>query len=111
MRASSLDHLVGAGKHRCRHFEAERLGRLEVDGKLELARVLHGKIGWLPTLEDAIDIAGRATIQVQIVSSIGNQAAGPRKELVWIDGLKPMLCGERDNEVEVNSGGRIRQHH
>src|SRR5262249_43467655 len=55
--AHSFDHLVGAGQQRRRHLQPERLGRLEVDDKLELARVLHRKIGGLPTLEDAIDIA------------------------------------------------------
>ena len=34
-----VDHLVGAGEQQCRHFDAERLGSLEIYHQFEL--------GWL----------------------------------------------------------------
>src|SRR3989454_6737978 len=57
--AHSFDHLVGAGKHRRRQIEAERLGRLEIDHQLVFGRRLHRQGRWLLALEDAIDVARR----------------------------------------------------
>jgi hypothetical protein len=54
-----FDHLVGARKKRGRHFEAEGLGGLEVDGQLILGRCLDWQVGRLLALEDAIDVVGR----------------------------------------------------
>src|SRR5690242_21350893 len=39
--------------------ESERLGGLEIDDQLKLCRHLHGEIGRLLTLEDAVDISCR----------------------------------------------------
>ena len=39
-----LDHLVGAGKERQRHGDAERLCGLEVDHQLGLRRLLNGQV-------------------------------------------------------------------
>jgi hypothetical protein len=40
-----LDHLVDAHEHRHRHFEAERLGGLEVDHEFEFGPLLDRQIG------------------------------------------------------------------
>jgi len=72
----SLDHLVGAGDKRRRHFKAERLCGLEIDHQFELGRGLHRKVGRFLALENAIDIIGRGTEELIIDDgSIGYQAA------------------------------------
>jgi len=42
--ADLLNHLAGAGKHRGRHVQAERLGGLQVDHKLVFGRRLHRQV-------------------------------------------------------------------
>src|SRR5271170_3525253 len=64
-----FDHLVGGGEQRLRHGEAERLGGLKVYDQLIFACILNWQITWLRTLEDAIDIDGRASIEVYIVDA------------------------------------------
>ena len=71
-----FDLLVGAQQNRWGYRKTERLGGLEVQDHLELGRQLHRKIARLLAPQDAIDITGGTTKGVDLVSSVGEQAAG-----------------------------------
>jgi hypothetical protein len=55
--AHLLDHLVGAGKQRRRHFEAERPRGFEINYQFERGWLLNGKIGRLGALENLVNVA------------------------------------------------------
>src|SRR5262245_34407953 len=76
----SLDHLVGARKHGRGDGEADRFGGLEVDDQLVFGWRLHRHISRLLTLENAIDVAGRAPELVEEIRPIGDQTAVTNEE-------------------------------
>jgi hypothetical protein len=86
MCAPLFDDLVGELLELHWHIEAERLGRLEIDDKLELGWRLHWKLARLLALEDAIDIGRRAPKIIGPVNAVGQQAANFSEETEWIDG-------------------------
>jgi hypothetical protein len=57
--AALFDHLVGAGKQRWWHSDAQYLGGLEVDHQLVLSRRLHRQVGGFLAFKDTIDVTGR----------------------------------------------------
>src|SRR5499427_6417359 len=62
--AHSLDHLVGARKHCCRHVQAKRLRSFEVDEQLVLGWCLHRKVSGFLALENAIDITRGLSVRI-----------------------------------------------
>jgi hypothetical protein len=72
---SLLDHLVGGHLQRQRQLEAECLGRLEVDDKLEFRRLLYRKVRWSFAFEDAVHVGGRTFELVDAVNTIRDQPA------------------------------------
>ena len=73
-RLASLNHLFRSRQQRRRHRDAERAGGLEIDRQLVLDRRLHRQVGGLLALEDAINVPGRASVLVDQVRPVGDEA-------------------------------------
>jgi len=66
----SLDHLVGGGDYRRRNCNAECLRCFQIDDKLKFCRRLSGQVRRCRTLQDTVDVACRAALQVVEVHSV-----------------------------------------
>jgi hypothetical protein len=101
-KSDLLDHRVGASDERWRHVEAERLGSPEVDNQLVLGRCLHWKVAGLLAFEDAIDISGRASVRIDGIKAISQQAAGVDEKVLEIDCGQFVPCRQRDDQIAMN---------
>ena len=80
-----FDQLVGAGKQRRRHFDAERFGGLQVDHQIVFRGYLNRKVGGLFALEDSIDVLCSMPKLVDDTGPIGDQASCDGEVAVVVD--------------------------
>ena len=77
-RPHLIDHLVGAGEQGRRHGQPKRLGGVEIDGKLELDRLLHRQIARFCTAQDPIDVTGGSPVEIRDFDAVSDQPAAPQ---------------------------------
>src|SRR5947207_9287153 len=70
---SASDHAIGAQQYSVRHFDAQRLRDMQIDHELEPGRSLHGQIARLRASQDAVDIACRTPILVDVVDAVRDE--------------------------------------
>src|SRR5207245_8563950 len=97
-----LNSLVGAGEWRGWHGGRKRLGGIHIDYRLVLGRSLYWKVGRLFCPEYAINVACGASVLINHIDPVGDQATGGRKVRGRVDGGKPMLSRQRNDQIVMN---------
>ena len=75
-----------------------------------LGRRLHRQIGGLLALEDAVDVAGRVSVLIDIIGSIGDQATGGDEVAFVVDRRQPVLGRKLDDQIAMTRRQRARRY-
>src|SRR5262249_52478661 len=93
-----------------RHVDVEHLRRLKVDCQYELDRPLHGKLARLCPLEDAISIDGCTPEIIDLLASVGQEAASGGKRTEGINRRNTKASGQQHDLLAMAVGECIRHY-
>src|SRR3954471_8493495 len=93
-----LDHIVGAQEQIRRDGNLLRVRGLAVDDELELGRLLDRQGGGLGALQDLVDVARRAVVEVGIKHAVGKQPARLYEVTRGVDRRRAVLGCEVDEQ-------------
>src|SRR5262245_47183379 len=103
-------NLGGAGEDRMRYRDADPVSGIKIDHKRVLGRRLYRQIGWLLALEDAIDIASGASVVIEPVRSVRDQAASGYESTIRVH-CRKLIPGRQCNYLVAVNEGRGASYH
>ena len=103
-----FDHLIGEREQLLGSLQAERLGCFQIDYQLEFGRRLHREVGWLGTLENAVDVPGRLSRLFGIIAAIADQPTRLRTIGGKIDRRNAVSRGQLDDQLAIGDVESVR---
>src|SRR5262245_31149942 len=100
-KQSLLNHLVGGSEQFVRHGEAERLGRLEVDHKLELGRLHDWQVSGLLAFENAADIDAGLAIVLWKIDPVAYETSDRSELALTVYRRQPVPCSQHDQMIAL----------
>ena len=73
-------------------------------------RRLHWQVGGLLAFEDAIDVAGRATVLFDVIRPVGDQATSGGEDTIEVDCGQFVPGRQRDDQIAMKLRQRARRH-
>jgi len=97
-------------KARLGDFQPNRLSGRQINDEIKLARLLDRDVGRLLALENAINVAGSATIWLDRIWPVRDEAASGNEGPQGVDRRQTMPRGKRDDQIAVTDCQSGRHH-